>query len=54
MKLALGISLSSNKGGTSSIMSIANAFKARVEAAGGTFESKPCLNTQLNAINKIA
>ena len=54
MKLALGTSLSSNKGGTSSIVALANAFKARVIADSGTFEAKTCLTTQLRAINQIA
>lgn len=54
MRIALGILLGRNKVKKSSIVTTADAFKARVEARSGTFEAKPCLNTQLRAINKIA
>jgi len=54
MRIVLGILLGRNKVKKSSIVTTADAFKARVIAAGGTFESKSCLTTQLRAINQIA
>ena len=55
MNLSLGISLTkSNKGGFTPTQILVEAFKARVIAASGTFESKACLDAQLVILNNIA
>ena len=52
--LALKLSMSlGNKGSLTAAQVIANAFKSRVIAGGGTFESKACLNEQLLILSNI-